>query len=80
MGICCGLEHDKTGDEEMKNMQLTLADKSIDSFIEELKKLKQDNNRIIRMGGEKGGSELIIIHANFRAPSKEKAKLGDKEE
>lgn len=54
--------------EKMKNMQLTLSDESIDSFIEQLKTLKKNNNTVIRLGGGKDTPELIIIHKNFKVP------------
>lgn len=58
----------------MKNMQLTLGDDNIDSFIEKLKKLKEDNNSVIRIGGGKDIPELIMIHKNFKIPKETKKK------
>ncbi|MBU0536649.1 MAG: hypothetical protein KKE20_06795 [Nanoarchaeota archaeon] len=56
----------------MKNMQLTLGDDSIDSFIIKLKKLKDDHNTVLRIGGERGEPQLMIVHKNFKVPVKEK--------
>jgi hypothetical protein len=52
----------------MSNVQLTLGDESIDGLIERLKKMKENNNVIIRMGGEKGAPGLVFVHKNFKVP------------
>lgn len=56
----------------MSNMQITLGDESIDSLISQLKKMKQDNNTVIRMDGGKGAPHLVIVHKNLKVPEKRK--------
>lgn len=52
----------------MSNVQLTLGDDSIEALIDRLKKMKENNNMVIRMGGEKGAPGLIFVHKNFKVP------------
>ena len=56
----------------MNNVQLTLGDESIDALIDRLKKMKENNNMVIRMPGEKGAPGLIFVHKNFKVPENKK--------
>ncbi|MCX6707987.1 MAG: hypothetical protein NT001_07715 [Candidatus Woesearchaeota archaeon] len=56
----------------MSNVQLTLGDESIDALIDRLKKMKENNNTVIRMGGDKGAPGLIFVHKNFKVPKENK--------
>ena len=60
--------------ENEKNMQITLGDDNIDRMIEQLKKMKNDNNLIVRLGGDHGGPELLMVHRNFKVSEKEEKK------
>ncbi len=64
----------------MKNMQITLSNESIDKLITQLKKQKEDNDMVIRMGGGPGEPELIFVHTNFKVPEKKEKKEGKKGE
>ena len=50
---------------KMANLQIALGNETIDRLIEKLKEMKTDNNKVIRLLGEKNQPGLVIVHKDI---------------